>query len=519
MTTDRFILAGSNRVLVPGSVFEQEVSPDEVIDITLRLRSRVGDLRLKADAMAELPLKQRHYIAQEDCDKLLGSDPDQVSSILAIARQHGIEIAVSPTSSRTLKARVPAGRVQEIFGSVLGVYALPDHTTYRGRQGTISFPPVLPSDVAESVQGVFGLDNRRQASPCISWVESVAAITSNTFPASYALPPGLDGTGQCIGVLEFGGVLSREQIGAVFGIDIDNIQAITVGNLAPGDFRFEVETGLDLTIISQLAPKARIACYFAPATEQGWVDALDTAIHDAANRPAVLSISWGWVENDPLWTQNAIDAVDELLAEAALLGITICVSSGDNGPYLDLAHHPRVLFPASSRYSLTCGGTMLVSGQEQVWNNSTGASGGGVSVRRQRPTWQPRMPLLKTPDLPDVTFDGRLLPDVASVANRMSTAVNGAGQTTSGTSAAAPLWAALLACTNQKLQALGKNHVGHLTPLLYQSDFTGSFTDILCVSNGSPGYLAGPRWDACTGWGSPKGPELIGALLKSASAA
>ena len=75
-----------------------------------------------------------------------------------------------------------------------------------------------------------------------------------------------------------------------------------------------------------------------------------------------------------------------------------------------------------------------------------------------------------------------------------------------GTSAVAPLWAALLARINQ---SLGTN-VGFLNPLLYSTKAASSFHDITSGSNGA--YSAGRGWDACTGLGSPNGTALLTAL-------
>jgi kumamolisin len=83
--------------------------------------------------------------------------------------------------------------------------------------------------------------------------------------------------------------------------------------------------------------------------------------------------------------------------------------------------------------------------------------------------------------------------------------VDGEAQVIGGTSAVAPLWAALTARCNQKLgAALGDPHAA-----LYQIG-TRVFRDITLGNNGA--YQAGGGWDACTGLGSPNGAELLSAL-------
>ena len=78
-----------------------------------------------------------------------------------------------------------------------------------------------------------------------------------------------------------------------------------------------------------VAPGAKIAVYFAPNTDQGFIDAIATAVHDTANKPSVISISWGGPESS--WTAQAMTALDAACQAAAALGVTITVAAGDNG--------------------------------------------------------------------------------------------------------------------------------------------------------------------------------------------
>src|SRR5205807_6173292 len=152
---------------------------------------------------------------------------------------------------------------------------------------------------------------------------------------------------------------------------------------------------LDIEVAGAVAPGASIAVYFAPNTDQGFLDALTTAIHDTTNNPSVISISWGGPENE--WTQQAMMAFDAACQDAATLGVTICTASGDNGA-TDGATDGQlhVDFPASSPAILACGGTTLdATGNqikdEEAWNELAtggGATGGGVSQVFALPSWQ-----------------------------------------------------------------------------------------------------------------------------------
>ena len=77
------------------------------------------------------------------------------------------------------------------------------------------------------------------------------------------------------------------------------------------------------------APGASIAVYFAPNSDQAFIDATTAAIHDTTNNPSIISISWGGPE--AIWTQQTMTALDSAFADAALLGVTVFVAAGDHG--------------------------------------------------------------------------------------------------------------------------------------------------------------------------------------------
>jgi len=276
------------------------------------------------------------------------------------------------------------------------------------------------------------------------------------------------------------------------------------------------EVMLDIEVAATIAPKARIAVYFAPNTDRGFLDAITTAVHDAIRTPSVISISWGGPESS--WTPQAMQSFDQAFQEAAALGVTICCASGDNGS-ADMAQNwdgkAHVDFPASSPSVLSCGGTHLdaaagsVTG-EVVWNDlpTGGAGGGGVSDAFALPAWQARSHV--PPSANPGSRVGRGVPDVCGDASPRSgyiVRVDGQQTVIGGTSAVAPLWAGLIALMNQHFG----HPVGYLNPVIYGlPPSAGAFRDITAGNNGV--YSAGVGWDACTGLGSPDGAKLMAAL-------
>jgi kumamolisin len=209
--------------------------------------------------------------------------------------------------------------------------------------------------------------------------------------------------------------------------------------------------------------------------------------------------------------------MDEAFQSAAAMGVSVCVAAGDDGStdgVTDGLNH--VDFPASSPNVLACGGTELVASgdsitSETVWNelaNNEGATGGGISDVFPLPSWQNGAGV--PPSANPSKNVGRGVPDVTGDADPTTgyvTRVDGNPDVIGGTSAVAPLWAALIALINQ---SIGKP-VGFINPLLYQDAATArDLNDITSGNNGA--YSAGPGWDACSGLGSPIGAQVATAL-------
>jgi kumamolisin len=264
------------------------------------------------------------------------------------------------------------------------------------------------------------------------------------------------------------------------------------------------EVLLDIEVVGALAPGSAISVYFAPNSDAGFFDAVSDAVHASAT-PAAISISWGQREDE--WTAQARVAMDGVFADAAELGIVVTAAAGDNGSS-DGADdgNDHCDFPASSPNVIACGGTSLTSDGEVVWNNGSGrgATGGGVSGAFDQPQRQAGA---------GVPGPGRGVPDVSGNADPQTgyqVLVDGSSLVIGGTSAVAPLWAALV---SRLAEATGQRF-GLIQTLLYAGVTPGTavdgFHDITSGNNGA--YSAGPGWDACTGLGSPPGAAVLSGL-------
>jgi kumamolisin len=377
--------------------------------------------------------------------------------------------------------------------------------------------------VATAIVGVFGLDERPQARAQFRpAAQAAVSYTPLQVAQAYGFPTGSTGAGQTIGIIELGGGYSQSDLETFFsglGIATPSVTSVSVDGATnapsgnPNSADGEVE--LDIQVAGAIAPAAKIVVYFAPNTDQGFLDAVTTAIHDQTNAPNVISISWGGPEST--WTAQSTSGFDSAFAEAGMLGVTVTVASGDNGSSDGVTTGGNhVDFPASSPNALACGGTSLqISGttvaSETVWNDGTsgGATGGGVSDVFDLPAYQ------ATAGVPVVDDaggkPGRGVPDVCGDADPdtgYSVVVDGSSIVVGGTSAVAPLWAGLVAL----LGAQSGKPVGFLNPTLYANP--KALRDIVSGNNGA--FKAGVGWDACTGLGSPNGPALAALFPASA---
>jgi len=544
-----------NMVSVPGTERQAAkdaqivgaADPEHRIQVTVYLRrSPKAALAPSLKALETALPKDRKYLNDAEVEATYGADPDDLAKVEAFAKAHGIVVLESHRARRSVLLSGTVAQFNEAFGVEMKQYEMPSGH-YRGREGLVQ----VPSDLAGIVEAVFGLDDRPFGSPHAHRTKKPRAVTGDGLPDNTYFPPELarvynfpsefDGTGECIGIFVFndqGGGYSLQALKKYFGhllvppVKLPQIVNVVVhgqGNdphFVPPDQQrnspdVSVEVMLDLQVAGSVAPGAKIVMYFTQFTKQGWVDAISRAVHDTTNNPSVLSISYGNPEDDSQGlfpTPDLVKTISDTFETAKAKGITICVSSGDNGSTDgDEDGNPHVDFPASSPNVLGCGGTHLESSNgvrtsETVWNNDeandgvNGASGGGFSTIFPIPDYQ-QAAGIPSPNgmrgVPDVSglADPETGVQVADVRGNLDVRFP-----TGGTSATAPLWAALIARINQGLGA----RVGFLNQLLYTKFAQGVLFDVTVGDNGD--FQAGPGWDACTGLGSPDGRKLFNAL-------
>lgn len=560
----RITLPGSNRRPIAGAKVVGAVDSDQRIEITVQVRRRPGsDLDSTVNTIASQGLADRKYLTRAELASQAGADPADFAKIDSFAHDHALTVVEASVPRRTVKL---SGRIADFsaaFGVKLQRYKA-GAVAYRGRTGSLT----IPAELEGIIERVLGLDDRPAVEThyrLLSNAQSTKAAriakrgragakpraAADNFPgyspvqlaAIYDFPTNLDGTGQTIALIELNDVDNQgNPTGAGYatsdletffenlGIPVPSVSAVGVdggANLPGQDADADGEVTLDIEVAGAIAPGAKIAVYFGTNTDDGFIQVLSAAVHDDVRKPAIVSVSWGQAEETS--SSQMLQGLQQILQEAAALGVTVCVAAGDDGS-ADMTQDvwddkPHVDFPASSPYSLACGGTTLDASStpgspvETVWNRGTkgGATGGGVSNFFPKPSYQASINV----PAPANPAGGRGVPDVAADADPFtgySVVIGGQQEPIGGTSAVAPLYAGLIARINQSLTANGGNAVGFLNPLLYaQASTSGVFHDVTSGNNDIYNDLggefeAGPGWDPCTGLGSIDGAKLLAAL-------
>jgi kumamolisin len=558
-STNRYVaIPDSHRVPYRDAEYQAPMDPGETVCVSVYARAN-PDATRPGDVVAEalVPPRQRRHLDDKEFAANFAASPADLARVAEFARAHGLTVLATHPLARLVQLVGPASTVADAFQVTLAHYSYRDRhgrrCSYRGREGAVH----VPAELDGIVTAVVGLDDRpvgagllaRRASDAPSMAadsDGAPALPAGTFlPTAldrcYDFPADTDGTNQCIAVLAFNGGTEpgvpsggyrREALETYFEKvlgqptpDIVDMVAHGPGNEPGSGDPQAQENGdstdeimLDLQVVGALAPKAKIVVYFTVFTEQGWLDAMNLIITDRIHRPSVISCSYGNPEDVPgsAWTAMAIRQVDQAFAVAASRGITVCCASGDDGSRdqgSDLRAHAD--FPASSPFVLGVGGTRLVADDGQIlgetaWNDGPGsATGGGISSFFPVPPWQVDAGVPSSANPPHRR--GRGVPDVAALADPRTgilvIGVNGERMhVIGGTSAAAPLWAALIARISQALGA----RVGLLNPILYTKLGGHVLRDITEGDNGV--YSAGTGWDPCTGLGSPRGTQLLNGL-------
>jgi kumamolisin len=556
-------LENSPRPPAGGARLRGPADPSALVWVDFIVRRRPDAPALPGPAhWMSIPLGRRRFLSRQEFARQFGAAPAELERVAAFARNQGLSMTETSIARRCVIASATVEVMNRLFGVELNSYER-GAETYRGYDGYLHLPP----DIADILDGVLGLDNRRLgrhatnggppgAAPLTPI--QVAQFYNFPFPSTNSFK---NATGQTIGILEFGGGYNVSDMKSYYSSLNINPQpkVISIPPSVPqqGSAQLpdpeDVEVALDVEVAGSIAAGAKIVIYFGTGfmqnipDELGWHALLTTAIHDDVNNPTVLSISWSAPEIE--WGDSNIALLSPVFQDAANVGMTVFASSGDYGASgfnpndPDADNLPHVHYPASDPGVTGCGGTIVYSSPpplaQATWNDQPyhgGATGGGVSAHFTNSADYPWQSDAKISGQP---LAGRGVPDVAGNASgfsgyniivygvrtqqlNMNNPIIPANP--AGTSAVAPLYAGLIALINANLfpnNITTATSCGFLNPTLYnlggiqQADNESNtiFQDIADSLdnsfNGVAGFQSTPGWDACTGWGSINGIQFF----------
>ena len=477
------------------------------------------DLKAYADGVTDPKSPYYHeWLKPDEIGKMFGASDVDINSITNYLKSEGFT-SINVWSNRMfISASAPRDVVEKRFNVEIHGYDRDKAHIQRGYSKTYYAPdrqPTIDSTIASKLEGIFGLSNKVQRIPTLRKVSGSAPQLANDgslLPADLAViyggsklhTAGYEGKGETIAIFSPTAFTASDV--TTFETD-ENITGATVNiiNVDGGttDATDATEACLDIETIIGQAPASTVDVYEGP--NDGSFDIFN-AVETAD--PDILSESYGLPEDEvDITYATSYETIREAMAAE---GISIFVSSGDSGAFLDstLPTTPVVSIDTSSAYVTSVGGTELLPfvntnqwNGEIAWTYKDGStagdsgSSGGLSIYYPKPSWQVGTGVNNT-----YSNGMRQVPDIAACASfpYYEIYTDGGFAQIGGTSASCPLWASSIALIEESLGY----RLGNIDPLLYSvaADAPTAYHDITSGNDGY--YFCTAGWDYVTGWGS-----------------
>ena len=567
------VLARNHPTLAETMIPSENLEPSRILSmsVTLALRNRDQLQELLADQQDPASPEYHHFLTPDEFAARFG--PDDFAAVREWLVAEGFTVIATNAATRVIQFTGTAAQAQQAFAVAIRAF------------GSASFgnvtDPHIPARFAGVIGHIHGLDNLSASTPGLRPSQSKpvapadeASLDSepggsvpgfrvpgigpiffgpSDFYTFYDETPllrsGLTGS-SCIGIVGVSKFLPNaiSFFNSKFKVSGSQITTVLADPGNPGFNDAELEAELDLEWSHAVAPGAASRYYLGnPATAP--VDPVTDAIAAAVSedRCPVISISFGFCgEADSFYTE----VLDPLFMQAAAQGQSVITITHDDGAaYLifdpvtqqcvagssraisEMAADPNVTALGGTSFNPSYDRKGNVSGHvpERVWNDGSGATGGGVSAIFTKPEFQsgPGVPNDGMRDVPDLSL-------IASPDSPGSWAIvdtncfkrsgcNGKGglsyASIGGTSLSAPTFAGI---ANVIGQAVGGS-LSNMDPTIYalaNRDLAGSgFRDVTIVGNnnfnGVTGFTSGVDYDLCTGWGTVDAAMFVAAYVNT----
>jgi len=461
----------------------QQMEQDPLtVTVVLNLSDEAGRDALSKDLNDPLSPNYKTIISLSEFTAHFGPTRQAYDSVLAYLQQSGLTLTRGSDNRRTLTVSGTRAQSERAFNVVIDDYQMGDRIFH-----AIATDPAVPAALAPLIANVAGLSNMALWRPANAPSPEKPASTASAYngyltPAGSTntggLPPGLDGTGQTIGLIEFANFyvsdteawlawagLPSSQIQHLYTYSIDPASQCTPTN--PGDCNGSTEVLLDIEAVMGIAPGADVIVFLASgSTGSDYASVVNTAAMDLINNhPGRSTLSMSWTGCEGFWAgvpSSDATGLESMLTDYAVHGLTLFASSGDNGstcPFGGITTHGDTIgFPSDTPHAIAVGGTFLSvnadnSYQYENWwgiNSPVGGAGGGFGVSGffPEPAYQASLyPGATGRSVPDVTMESK--PGIIVCQATTAEPSDCKAQLVGGTSLATPFWAAIWALAGE----------------------------------------------------------------------
>jgi subtilase family serine protease len=317
--------------------------------------------KLMAEQLNRSSSNYHKWLTPVQFGEQFGPSDQDILTITAWLRSHGFTIGNALKGKMTIAFSGTAGSVEQTFHTAIHNYVINGEEHWAN-----ATDPAIPTALTPAVVGIASLNNffpkpqslarpaKQIRKPLYTFPSGCSESTSSSntnlcsygvapadFDKIYNVPSTLTGIGETIAIVSDSDINSTDvdQFRQIFGLPAKNFQQIETdpsndpGIQSPNDSTSngdEVEAVLDVEWSGAIAPAAQIDLVVTSDSESPTPGIDGSAQYIVNNQLApIMSVSYGLCELDLGTAGNEFH--NNLWQQAAAEGITVLVSTGDNG--------------------------------------------------------------------------------------------------------------------------------------------------------------------------------------------
>ncbi|EGX94758.1 tripeptidyl peptidase SED3 [Cordyceps militaris CM01] len=484
------------------------------------------------------------HMSKDEINALAAPTKETLTSVSSWLSSHGID--AGEVSNGLMPITVTIAQAEKLLGTKYQVYHHAADDKYTIRTTQYSLPQTVHSDVTmiqpTTMFSDMGMINRQltASKTAISKVSAStksrragcgSSVTPSCLQSLYNINYTPSSSASLLGVCGYlGEVASQDDLSSFlqeYSIKNAGTLSVELVNNGTNDGAGTTEAGLDIEYTVGLSAGINNVFYSTGGsppwtpdsgsdpnknTNEPYLDWLNYML-DKTDLPQTITSSYG--DDEQTVPKDYADKVCNLFMKLGARGVSFMASSGDGGvsggqPTNCLANDGSGKTKFLPTFPASCPWVTAVGGTTGTPEKAAGLSSGGFSEYYDVPDYQSSSTSTYLSGLGDkyaglYNPKGRGIPDVAAQAINFRTVIAGNDQKVSGTSAASPTFAAVIALLNDYRVSQGKSPLGFLNPWLY-SNATSGLNDITSGSNPgckTDGFSAATGWDPVTGLGTP----------------